>query len=92
MEKNKNNIDSLKINHKEFIRNNRSTLKTHQRFKSERYNGFTEETNTTVLSSNDDKRIQSIDFVETYPYEMSKDLVSEREKIKCNSIMKQFKK
>ena len=92
MEKNKNNIDSLKMNHKEFIRNNRSTLKTHQRFKSERYNGFTEEINTTVLSSNDDKRIQSIDFVETYPYRMSKDLISEREKIKCNSIMKQFKK
>ena len=80
------------MNHKEFIRNNRSTLKTHQRFKSERYNGFTEELNTTVLSSNDDKRIQSIDFVETYPYGMSEDLISEREKIKCNSIMKQFKK
>ena len=37
------NIDSLKKNHKKFIRNNKSILKTQQRFKSERHNDFTEE-------------------------------------------------
>ena len=31
-------------------------LKTQQRFKSERYNVFTEKINNIVLSSNDDKR------------------------------------
>ena len=82
----------MKIKHKEFIRNNRSTLKTHRRFKSENYNGFTEEINKTALSSNDDKRMQSIGLAETYPYGTSKDLVSEKEKIKCNCIIKQYKK
>ena len=41
-------------------------LKTLQRFKSERHNVFTEEINKTALSSDDDKRMQSIDSTETY--------------------------
>ena len=41
-------------------------LKTQQRFKSERHNIFTEEINRIALSSNDDKKIQSIDSIETY--------------------------
>ena len=39
-----------------------------------------------ALSSNDDKIIQSIDSIETYPYGMSKDLICKKEKIKCNNI------
>ena len=39
-------------------------LKTQQRFKSEKYNAFTEEINKIALISNDDKRIQSIDSIE----------------------------
>ena len=92
LEKNKINIDSLKENHKKFIRNNKSILPTQQRFKSERYNVFTEEINKTVLSSNDDKRMQSFHSIETYGYETSKDLVSKNEEIKCNDIIKQYKK
>ena len=42
-------------------------LKTRQRFKSERHNAFTEEINKITLSSNDDKRIQSIDSAELMP-------------------------
>ena len=38
-------------------------LKTQQRFKSEKHNIFTEEINNTALSSNDDKRMQSIDSI-----------------------------
>ena len=38
LEKKKINIDSLKKGHKEFIRNNKTILKTQQRFKSERHN------------------------------------------------------
>ena len=42
--------------------------------------------NKMALSSNDDKRIQSIDSIETYPYGMSTDLICKKEKIKCNNI------
>ena len=43
-------------------------LKIQQRIKSERHNVFTEEINEIVLGSNDDKRMQSIDLIETYAY------------------------
>ena len=72
-------INHLKKNHidspKEFTRNNKLRLKTQQRFKSERYNVFAEEINKVALSSDDDKRIQSFDAIETYAYGMKKDLV-----------------
>ena len=32
--------------------------------------------------------MQSIDLIETYAYGMRKDLVSEKEEIKCNNIIK----
>ena len=35
--------------------------------------------------------MQSIDSVETYAYGTSKDLVSEKEVIKCNNIIKRYK-
>ena len=47
-------------------------LQTQQGFKSERH-VFTKEINKIVLSSNDDKRMQSIDSIETYAYGTSKD-------------------
>ena len=40
-------------------------------FKSERHTVFTEKINKIALSSNDDERMQSIDSIETYAYEMS---------------------
>ena len=43
-----------------------------------------------ALSSNDDKRIQSIDSIETYTYRINKDLVCKKEKIKSNIIMFNF--
>ena len=36
--------------------------------------------------------MQSIDSIETYAYGMKKDIVSKKEEIKCNNIIKQFKK
>ena len=76
--KRKFDIDSFKTNHKEFIRNNKSILKTLQSFKSERHNVFTEEVNKIALSSNDDNRMQPIDWIEIYAYGTSKDIVSEK--------------
>ena len=35
--------------------------------------------------------MQSIDSIETYTYETIKDLVSEKEEIKCRNIMKHTK-
>ena len=78
-------------NHKEFIKNNKSILKSRQRLKSEIHNVFTEEVNKGVLSAVEDKRIQSIDPIETYAYGTNKDLVSGKENIKCKSTIKQYK-
>ena len=37
------------------------------------------------------KKMQSNDLIETYSYEMNKDLVNKKEEIKCNNIIKQYK-
>ena len=66
-------------------------LKTQQRFKRERHNVSTEEINKISLSSNDDKRMQSIDSIEIYTHRTSKDLVFKKEEIKCKNIIKQYK-
>ena len=76
---------------KELVKNNKLILKAQQRFKSERHNVFTEEINKIALSSNDDKRMQSIDSIETYTYRMNKYLVCKKEEIKSSNIIKQFK-
>ena len=51
----------IKDDQKDFVKNKKLILKTQQRFKSERNNVFTEEINKIGLSSNDDKRMPSID-------------------------------
>ena len=45
LEKNKVNVDSLKEDQKEFIKDNKLILKSKQRFKSQKHNVFTEEIN-----------------------------------------------
>ena len=67
-------------------------LQTQARFKSDGHNVFTEEINKIALSSNDDKRMQSIDLIETCAYGARKDLGSEKEGIKCNNVIKWYKK
>ena len=52
---------------KNFLKN-KLILKTQQRFKSKRHNIFTEEVNKIALSSNDDKKMQSLDSTEIYAY------------------------
>ena len=67
-----------------------------QRFKSKRHNVFTEEINKIALSSNDDKRMQSIDdkrmqsidSTETYAFGISRDLVSEKERLNVTKYNK----
>ena len=52
---------------------------------------MTEEINKIVISSNDDKRIQSTDLIETCAYGTGKDSVVKKEEINFNNIMKQCK-
>ena len=70
--------DSIKENHKDFIKSNKLISKIQQRFNCEEDNVFTEELNKIVLISNDNKRRQSIDSLETYAYGTIKDIVSEQ--------------
>ena len=81
----------LKKDLKELIRNNKLILKIQQRITSERHNVFIREIYNIALSSNDDKTMQSVDSIETYAYGTSKDLVSEKEEIRCNYIIKWYK-
>ena len=62
-EKKKVDVDSIKEDYKEFIKNNKSLSVTQQTFRSE--NVFTEEINKNALSSNDDKIMWSIGSIET---------------------------
>ena len=59
--------------------------------KIERHNVFTEETNKTALSSDDDKRMQSIYLIETYAYGTNKNVVSDK-MIKCSNTIKRYKR
>ena len=59
--------------------NNKIILKLQQRFKSDHHNVYTEEINKIVLSSNDDKRIQTFDRITTYPYGINAFKVCENE-------------
>ena len=85
----KNKIDTDRP--KNFTKHKKVILKTQQRFKSERHNVFKEEINKIALCSNDDKRIQSIDWIETYAYAINKYLVCKEEKTKRINIIKRYK-
>ena len=46
----------------------RGYIKITTRFKGNHHKVYTEEVNKIALSSNDDKRLQTFDGIETYPY------------------------
>ena len=91
LRKKKIDVDGFIKDLKEFVENNKLILKTQLRFKNERHNVLTEEINKIALSSNDDKRIQSIISIKTYGYKTSKDRICKKEKIKRNDIIKQYR-
>ena len=96
--KNKSNyIEKIRLPQTVFIRQNKnlynkSVLKTQQRFKSGRRNVFAEEINKIALISNDHKRIQSIDSIENDAHGTSKNILNDKEEIKCNNIIKRYRK
>ena len=67
-------------------------LKSQQRFRREKHNVFAEKVNNITLSTNNNKRIQSIDSIETYAYGTNKDLICRKAEINCRHIIKQNKK
>ena len=83
LKKIKANVDSLN----EFIKSNKLILKTQKRFKSERHNVLVKK----LIRSNNDKRMKSIDSIETYAHGTSRYLVCKKEEIKCTNIIKKYK-
>ena len=61
--------------------NNKTILKLQLSFRKEKHDVFTEEIDKITLSSNDDKRMQSTDSIETYENETSNNLVSRKERL-----------
>ena len=54
--------------YKDCLLKNEIILKSHQRFKIEKHDVYTEEVNKIALSNNDDKRLQTFDRITSYPY------------------------
>ena len=61
-------IELMFENYIDCLFNNKTILKSQQRFKSDSQNVCTEEINKIALSSNDDKRLQTFDKITTCLY------------------------
>ena len=55
-------------NYKDCLFNDKTILRSQQRFKSYHNKAYTKEVNKIALSSDDDKRLQTFNRVTTYPY------------------------
>ena len=55
-------------NYKDSLLNNKIILESQLIFKSDYHNVYTVEINKIALNSSDDKRLQTFDKIETYPY------------------------
>ena len=55
-------------NYKDSFFNGKTKMRSQLRFKIDLHNVYTEEVNKIALSSNDDKRLQTLDRITTYPY------------------------
>ena len=55
-------------NYKNCLLNAEAISKSQQRFKSDHHKVHTEDVNKIELTSNDDKRLQTFNAIETYPY------------------------
>ena len=66
--------------------NNEIILKSQQIIKSEAHDVYTGEINKILLSSNDDKRLQSFDKIISYPYGSNVEKVCKTELLKYLNI------
>ena len=54
--------------YKKCLESNKTMRRSQQRFKSELHNVFTEKVNKIFVSASNDKRLQALDRVISYPY------------------------
>ena len=64
---------------KRILKYNEIILKSQQRFKRKAHNLYIEDINKAALSSNDDKRLQTLDRITSYPYGISVGKICKRE-------------
>ena len=90
LQNNKIDADSLK----EFLKDNRSVLliaQSQKRSRTKKHNVFPEGVNKILMNANNDKQIQSIDFIETYAYGTSENIIRKNEEVEYRIITKQYK-
>ena len=76
-------------NYKDLLFNDKTILKSQQRFKSDHHDVYTEKVNKIALSSNDDKILQTFDRFTTYRYGKNAFKVFESEMLsKCFTTYK----
>ena len=68
-------------NYKDCLFNDTVILRSQLRFKSDCHEMYTEEVNKVVLSSDDDKRLQTFNWIESYPYGANPFIVCESERL-----------
>ena len=74
-------------NYKDCMFNGEAILNSQQRFKSDHHKVYTEEVNKIVLSSDDDKRLQTFSRVTTYPYGTNVFKVHESEMLTVKDLL-----
>ena len=72
------------------MENNRTILRTQQRFRSEAHNVFTEKLSKTALSTNHDNRIQTPSKVILCPYGTSHTRVCKQDLMKYRKIKNKY--
>ena len=66
-------------------------LKPQQKVRSKKHILFTKNFDKIALSANSDKRLQTIDCKEAFPYGTSKSMIRKKEEIKYRSMINQFR-
>ena len=75
--------------YKDCLFNNKTIIKSQQRFRSDHHRVYTEKVNRIALSSNDDKRLQTFDGITTYPIGTNAFKVCENE-MRCVILKKLY--
>ena len=74
--------------YKDSVFENKTILRSQQRFKSDHHTIYTEDKNKIAISSNDDKRLQTYDKVTTHPHGTNAFKVCESEMIALKKYIK----
>ena len=77
-------------NYKDCLFNGEVILKSQQRFKSDHHKVYTEEGNKIALNSDGDKRLQTFDGIQTYPYRTNAFKVCESEKLAVREFVQKY--